>query len=126
MNTLAFIIDDSPINLAIGRVFLQRLGWTVEEFSSATAMLARLDEARPAFMLLDISMPDMGGEEVCRQIRARPDWAGIRIIAYTAHARDDDHQRYLRSGFDEVMMKPITLGAITAAVGAAPCPPAPL
>lgn len=125
MNTLAFIIDDSPINLAIGRVLLQRLGWTVEAFSSAASMLARLDEAKPAFMLLDISMPDMGGEEVCQQIRARPECAGIRIIAYTAHALDDDHQRYLRSGFDEVMIKPITLGAITAAVGAAPSPPAP-
>lgn len=124
MNTLAFIIDDSPINLAIGRVFLQRLGWTVEEFSSAADMLARLDEARPAFMLLDISMPDMGGEEACQRVRARPEGGDIRIIAYTAHAMDDDRQRYLGSGFDEVVIKPITLGAITAAVGPAPCPPA--
>ena len=72
MNKLAFIIDDSAVNIAVARLLLRRLGWTVEDFASAIPMLARLAEVQPAFMLLDISMPDLGGEEACRMIRANP------------------------------------------------------
>ena len=125
MNTLAFIIDDSAVNIAVARLLLQRLGWTVEEFPSAIPMLERLREAEPAFMLLDISMPDMGGEEACRRIRSNPAWNAVRIIAYTAHALDDEHQHYLACGFDDIITKPITVGSLTAAVGRAPGSPAP-
>ena len=125
MNTLAFIIDDSAVNIAVARLLLQRLGWTVEEFPSAIPMLERLGETEPAFMLLDISMPDMGGEEACRRIRSNPAWNAVRIIAYTAHALDDERQPYLACGFDDIITKPITVGSLTAAVGRAPGSPAP-
>ena len=126
MNTLAFIIDDSAVNIAVARLLLQRLGWTVEEFPSAIPMLERLGETEPAFMLLDISMPDMGGEEACRRIRSNPAWNAVRIIAYTAHALDDERQHYLACGFDDIITKPITVGSLSAAVGRAPGSPAPL
>ena len=125
MNTLAFIIDDSAVNIAVARLLLQRLGWTVEAFSSAIPMLERLTQVEPAFMLLDISMPDMGGEEASRRIRSNPAWNAVRIIAYTAHALDDERQHYLACGFDDIITKPITVGSLTAAVGRAPGSPAP-
>ena len=120
MNKLAFIIDDSAVNIAVARLLLRRLGWTVEDFASAIPMLARLAEVQPAFMLLDISMPDLGGEEACRMIRANPAWSGVRIIAYTAHAMEVERQRYLAGGFDAVITKPITIGGLHAVVGHAP------
>jgi CheY-like chemotaxis protein len=120
MNKLAFIIDDSAVNIAVARLLLRRLGWTVEDFASAIPMLARLAEVQPAFMLLDISMPDLGGEEACRMIRANPAWSGVRIIAYTAHAMEVERQRYLAGGFDAVINKPVTIGALKDVVGDAP------
>lgn len=125
MNTLAFIIDDSAVNIAVARILLQRLGWTVETFSSAIPMLERLTQVEPAFMLLDISMPDMGGDEACRRIRSNAAWNPVRVIAYTAHALDDERQNYLACGFDDIITKPITIGALSAAVGRAPGTPAP-
>lgn len=125
MNTLAFIIDDSAVNIAVARLLLQRLGWTVEAFSSAIPMLERLTQVEPAFMLLDISMPDMGGDEACRRIRSNPAWNEVRVIAYTAHALDDERQNYLACGFDDIITKPITVGSLSAAVGRAPGSPAP-
>ena len=120
MNKLAFIIDDSAVNIAVARLLLRRLGWVVEDFDSAIPMLARLAEVQPAFMLLDISMPDLGGEEACRMIRANPAWSGVRIIAYTAHAMEVERQRYLAGGFDAVITKPVTIGALKDVVGDAP------
>ena len=116
MNKLAFIIDDSAVNIAVARLLLRRLGWTVEDFASAIPMLARLAEVQPAFMLLDISMPDLGGEEACRMIRANPAWSGVR----TAHAMEVERQRYLAGGFDAVITKPVTIGALKDVVGHAP------
>ncbi len=120
MNKLAFIIDDSAVNLTVARVLLRRLGWVVEDFDSAVPMLVRLADVQPAFMLLDISMPDLGGEEACRRIRANPAWNAVRVIAYTAHAMEIERQRYLAVGFDAVITKPITIGSLQDAVGHAP------
>ena len=86
-------------------------------------MLERLTQVEPAFMLLDISMPDMGGEEACRRIRSNAAWNEVRIIAYTAHALDDERQDYLACGFDDIITKPITVSSLTAAVGQAPAGP---
>jgi CheY-like chemotaxis protein len=120
MNKLAFIIDDSAVNIAVARLLLRRLGWVVEDFNSAIPMLARLEEVQPAFMLLDISMPDLGGEEACKRIRSNPAFDPVRVIAYTAHAMETERQRYLSGGFDCVITKPITIAALQEAVGHAP------
>ncbi|CAM5399829.1 response regulator [Thauera mechernichensis] len=115
--TLAFIVDDSPVNVTIASVLLKRLGWKTEEFSSAIDMLARLESAQPGIILLDISMPDMGGEDACRIIRQRAEFKDTRIVAYTAHALEGDHQRYLEGGFNDILIKPVSLAAIEARIG---------
>jgi len=117
MNTLAFIIDDSAVNIAVARLLLQRLGWTVEAFSSAVPMLERLAQVEPAFMLLDISMPDMGGDEACRRIRSNPAWNEVRIIAYTAHALPAETREIMAAGFDDILIKPIDIRNLLAMVG---------
>ena len=114
---LAFVTDDNDINLKVASALLKRLGWTVETFDSAPAMLARLEDIQPAAILLDISMPNMGGEAACTLIRARPDWQGIRIVAYTAHAMSEDAERFLSNGFDATLIKPITFASLTQAIG---------
>jgi CheY-like chemotaxis protein len=58
-------------------------------------------------VMSDISMPDMSGEDVCKQIRANPAFAGLVVVAYTAHANPVDVQRYLANGFDAALIKPI-------------------
>jgi CheY-like chemotaxis protein len=120
MNTLAFVTDDNPVNLKVATAFLTRLGWVVEQFSSASAMLTRLEDVQPAVILLDISMPDIGGEEACSRIRACPAWHHVRVIAYTAHAMDQDRERFMNSGFDGVLIKPINIAALTQAIGSPP------
>ena len=96
---------------------LKRLGWSVETFDNARAMLQRLEDVQPASILLDISMPDMGGESACAHIRARSEWNAIRVIAYTAHAMSEDADRFRANGFNAVLIKPITLASLTQAMG---------
>ena len=58
-------------------------------------------------MLLDISMPDMSGEEVCKQIRASDTLKDLHVIAYTAHTMKEEQDQILAAGFDALLIKPI-------------------
>jgi CheY-like chemotaxis protein len=88
------------------------LGWGVETLASGARALAYLTAHSYDLVLLDISMPDMNGLDVCQRIRATPELAGLRVIAYTAHVLLDDRQRFLAGGFDDVLLKPISFQAV--------------
>ena len=58
-------------------------------------------------VLLDIALPERNGLEVCQQIRQHPQYAHVKVIAYTAHAQPHEVKQYLEAGFDAILTKPI-------------------
>ena len=103
------VVDDNAINRKLAVALLKRRGWVTEEAENGLVALQRLAESTPFDnVLLDISMPEMDGEEVCRRIRASSQWAGLRVVAYTAHAMESEKQRIMSAGFDSILIKPIT------------------
>lgn len=109
-NRQALVVDDVATNRKLAQVFLKKLGWESAGADGGHAALAWL-ASPPAvdLVLLDISMPDLDGEEVCRQLRANPAFTTLPIVAYTAHAMPVDSERFLAKGFNAVLIKPITL-----------------
>jgi two-component system chemotaxis response regulator CheY len=103
------VVDDVMLNRKLAIAFLSRMGWQTFEADGGLTALAWL-ASNPAVdvMLLDISMPDLGGESVCQQLRANPAFDGLKIVAYTAHAGSEDSQRFLANGFNAVLIKPIS------------------
>ena len=106
------IIDDEAVNRRLAQVLFQKLGWEVETVDSGARALLPLAARRYDLILLDISMPGMTGLEVCQHIRADPRLMALRVIAYTAHALLEQQQRFLASGFDAVLLKPISFRAV--------------
>ena len=106
------IIDDEAVNRRLAQVMFQKLGWEVETVDSGDRALLHLAARRYDLILLDISMPGMNGLDVCRHIRADPCLMALRVIAYTAHALLEQQQRFLASGFDAVLLKPISFRAV--------------
>ena len=106
------IIDDEAVNRRLAQVLFQKLGWEVETVDSGDRALLHLAARRYDLILLDISMPGMTGLEVCQHIRADPRLMAVRVIAYTAHALLEQQQRFLASGFDAVLLKPISFRAV--------------
>lgn len=103
------VVDDNAINRKLAVALLKRRGWETEEAENGVAALKRLAESAPFdSVLLDISMPEMDGEEVCRRIRASAEWADLRVVAYTAHAMESERQRIMSAGFDSILIKPIS------------------
>jgi CheY-like chemotaxis protein len=104
------VVDDVILNRKLAMVFMNKMGWQTFEADGGHAALAWLgSQPTVDLLLLDISMPDLSGEDVCRQLRANPAFATLPIVAYTAHAGLTDIERFRANGFNEVLIKPISM-----------------
>ena len=109
MEKRVLIVDDVILNRKLAIAFLSRMGWKTFDVDSGSAAIEWLASHDAVDMvLLDISMPDLCGESVCRQLRSNPAFDDLKIVAYTAHAGADDSQRFLVNGFNAVLIKPIS------------------
>lgn len=108
----ALVVDDNEINRRLARVMLTRLGWTVAEAASGEAALSACAGSDFPLILLDISMPGLSGQETCTLLRQRACLS--RIIAYTAHAFPAERDKFLAGGFDDILVKPISLQSLGA------------
>ncbi len=91
------VVDDNPINRLLPIAWLKRLGCEAEESAGGADALAKLAAGGIDVVLLDLSMPEISGTEICRRVRAMPGGGRIRIIAYTAHAVPEAFE-YFRIG----------------------------
>lgn len=105
----ALVVDDNQLNSRLVAVFFRRLGWEARLADSGEAALALLAAEPFDLILLDMRMPGLGGEEVCRRIRHDLQLHDLPVIAYTAHSTPEETERILAGGFSGLLVKPITL-----------------
>ena len=103
------VVDDSPVNRAVLKAMLAKLGVKdVELAVDGAAALGKL-EKDPSFdwVLSDMWMPVMDGSELIKRIRADARLAQLRVCSVTAdvEARAD----YREQGFDALILKPVTI-----------------
>jgi len=88
-------------------------GATVEIARNGREALEALSRSKgsPAsavdMVLMDIMMPEMDGLTATREIRKDPDWKRLPIIALTAKAMKDDHEKCLAAGANDYVAKPL-------------------
>lgn len=111
------VVDDNPINLLLPIAWLKRLGCEADESAGGADALAKLAAGGIDAVLLDLSMPEISGTEICQRVRAMPGGGKIRIIAYTAHAVPEAFEEFRSAGFDDVLIKPVTRDALLGALG---------
>ena len=113
------IVDDFPDTLALYEAVLADDGHRVRVAASGDEALRRVDEREPELVLLDVSMPGLGGVEVLRRLRMRPG-GGPSVIMLTA-ARREPHaiESGLKEGADAYLTKPIDSRELLARVRAA-------
>lgn len=106
-NHLALVVDDNFAFRTLASAYLQRSGFTVREAVDAEQALNWLRSATFDLMLLDIHMPGMQGDELCRHIRSELKLRDLPIIAYTADGLGTSIEIVREAGFDDLLMKPV-------------------
>jgi two-component system phosphate regulon response regulator PhoB len=112
------VIDDEPDLLELVRVNLDQAGYRVETAASGKAALEQIRSSPPDLVVLDLMLPDVAGTEICRQIRADTELAGIPIIMLTAKAEEVDRVVGFELGADDYVTKPFSPRELTLRVGA--------
>ena len=112
------LAEDNIVNQRVAVGLLTRRGHSVEVANNGLEALDKLDKGAYDVVLMDIQMPEMGGMEATAAIREREAGSGrhTRIVAMTAHAMAGDRERYLASGMDGYLSKPIDQHTLFAAV----------
>ena len=105
MRTIAMVEDNSDNRLLV-EAMLEDL-YAVTSYASGKEALEGMRKDVPALVLLDISLPGMGGPEILELMRQDPTLKGVPAVALTAHAMEGDQERFLQMGFDGYLSKPI-------------------
>jgi CheY-like chemotaxis protein len=102
------LVEDTPANLVLAVKLLRAAGHEVLAAETAAAGVALARERLPDLVLMDLGLPDMDGWQALSEIRADGGAvAGLRVVAFTAHAMLGDRERALAAGFDDYLSKPI-------------------
>jgi DNA-binding response OmpR family regulator len=108
------IIEDEKKISDIVTLYLDKEGFTTYIASTGEEGLRLLRES-PDLIILDLMLPDMPGEEVCRMIR---ETSNIPIIMLTAKSSEEDRIKGLGIGADDYVVKPFSPGELVARVKA--------
>jgi len=113
---LILVVEDAPDNQVLVEQVFQDSGYRVTCIQDGQAALDWLETNLPDLILLDLSLPEIDGWEVARQLKASDRTAKIPIIAVTAHAMKGDKEVAIAAGCDDYLTKPLDIDLLEASV----------
>jgi CheY-like chemotaxis protein len=103
------LVEDNELNRDMLSRRLVRRGYQVEIAVDGREGLSMAGSSSPDLILLDLSLPEMDGWEVLRQLKQDPRMKNIPVVALTAHALVTDRNRAMEAGFDDYDIKPVEM-----------------
>ncbi|HXZ52971.1 MAG TPA: response regulator [Burkholderiales bacterium] len=101
------VVDDDPDMTAFLAALLRRQGIEVGIAGDGNAALARVAEAPPDLMLLDVMMPGPTGFEVCKKLKSDRATALMPIVLVTALEDKESRVKGIEAGADDFLSKPV-------------------
>lgn len=109
------IVDDEEKIVEVLQTYFEKEGYRVLGAYDGAAALRLLKENEVSLVLLDLMLPDIMGEQICRTIRMN---SRIPIIMLTAKTEESDLINGLRMGADDYIFKPFSPRTVVAKAGA--------
>ncbi len=100
------LVEDNEINILVATEVLQQYGCIVDCATDGCIALEMLKEHTYDLVLMDIQMPNMDGMEATRRIREQMAFDTLPIVAMSAHAQVQDHEKSRQVGMQEHLTKP--------------------
>ena len=107
MSQRILVVEDNEKNMKLFRDVLQAKGYEPLEATSGEEAVALASEHVPDLILMDVQLPGIDGIEALGRIRQDERTASIPVVALTAQAMAGDRERFLDSGFDGYISKPV-------------------
>jgi CheY-like chemotaxis protein len=102
-------VEDNDDNIYMLKNRLTRAGFTVIIATDGAQGVAMAASEQPDLILMDLTLPNVDGEEATRRIKADPATRSIPVIALTANAMPEDREKALAAGCDDFDTKPVEL-----------------
>jgi len=116
VNTLVLVVEDSATQAAQLQFRLEQHGFIVQVAGNGREALNMMQRQRPTLVITDIVMPEMDGYELCRTIKANPEYQEIPVIVVTSLSGWEDITRSLECGADNFLRKPYDLDTLVARI----------
>lgn len=109
------VVDDEAKIVEVIKSYLEAGDYQVYTASDGQSALDIFDNIQPALIILDLMLPDISGEEVCRRLRTK---SRVPIIMLTAKIEEEDILTGLDIGADDYVTKPFSPRQLVARVAA--------
>jgi CheY-like chemotaxis protein/Tfp pilus assembly protein PilZ len=101
------LVDDTELFLDLEKSYLERSSFTITTARSGPEALGAIRSNRPNLIILDLLMPGMDGDEVCRKIKSDPLTNTIPIIMVSSEQNPELRGRCYSAGCDAFVAKPL-------------------
>jgi DNA-binding response OmpR family regulator len=115
MSARILLVDDDPLLTDSLGYILKQEGYSVLVAATGGEALTRAGRDAPDLVLLDVSLPDLSGVEVCRRLQGS---STAPVIMLTARRQESDKIVGLDAGADDYITKPFAIGELLARVRA--------
>ncbi|MGB3618261.1 MAG: ATP-binding protein [Catalinimonas sp.] len=116
------LVEDNALNQLTIKAIFRQVKLSVAIANNGREGVAKCDELKPHLVLMDMHMPEMDGLEATKELRRRPEFADLPIIALSADAFTDQQQRALAAGVTEYLTKPVEAGKLIQVLQRHLCP----
>jgi CheY-like chemotaxis protein len=118
------VVDDEEDSQMVATMMLQMAGAEVLTANNGREGLSVIRSSRPHLVISDLSMPELDGWGMMRELNMDRTTIDIPVIALTAHAMVGDRERAIQAGFTNYITKPLDpekfLGQLANLVSAVP------
>jgi DNA-binding response OmpR family regulator len=105
MTKILVVDDDEGVTVLLGKILIAS-GFEVVLVNDSAQSLNMAHETKPDFFILDLMMPEPNGFEVCRMLRADPEFEGTPILIITASDDYDSKAIAYVAGANDYITKP--------------------
>jgi DNA-binding response OmpR family regulator len=99
------LVDDERRIIEVLEAYLVREGYEIHSADNGIDALKKVKTLNPDLIILDLMLPDISGEEVCRLVRKESD---VPILMLTAKSAEDDRINGIVMGADDYLTKPFS------------------
>ena len=110
------VVDDSPTDRQHLTDVLTKAGYKVTGAASAEEALAKVKQAKPDLVLMDVVMPGQNGFQLTRAITRDPRFVNVPVIMCTSKNQETDKVWGMRQGARDYVVKPVDADELIAKI----------